>query len=231
MTSHTEPADGDRDAGGPAGPRAQAAEVHDRDPDGAGRAGSERPKDPGARKDPGSPKDSGARKERSDVPPAWLRTSALVTASAVLIILLVAVAAATLPSWWTSTVGRQIDGVSAAGILWGLFYGVVFTLVPMVLILVAIRVRWHWKVRLGVGAGALLLLLPNLLTLAVSLGLSDSTRTARTVLTVQAPNFGVATLIGVLTTLLLGGGAALFIYRMGASRRELRELRKQAGHD
>lgn len=219
MTSHTEPDHGDRDIGGPAGPGARAPGADDRGPGGAGRAGSEGPKDPAA------------RKERSNVPPAWLRASALVTGSAVLIILLVLVAAATLPSWWAATAGRQVDGVSAAGILWGLFYGVVFTLVPMVLILVAIRVRWHWKVRLGVGAGALVLLLPNLLTLAVALGLSESSRAARTVLTVQAPNFGVATLIGVLTTLLLGGGAALLIYRMGASRREVRELRKQAGHD
>ncbi|MGC0251676.1 hypothetical protein [Pseudactinotalea sp. Z1748] len=219
MTSHTGPDNGDRDAGGPTSPDAQLPGAHDRGPEGAGRAGSERHRDPAA------------RKNRSDVPPAWLRTSALVTGSAVLIILLVLVAAATLPSWWASTVGRQADGVSAAGILWGLFYGVVFTLVPMVLILVAIRVHWHWKVRLGVGAGALLLLLPNLLTLAVALGLSESTREARTVLTVQAPNFGVATLIGVLTTLLLGGGAALLIYRMGASRRELRDLRRQAGQN
>lgn len=167
----------------------------------------------------------------SDVPPSWLRTSAMVVGALLLIALLVLVAATTLPSWWASTVGRQVDGVAAAGILWGLAYGVVFTLVPLVLVMLAVRARWHWKIRLGIGIGALLVLLPNLLTLAVSLGATENTRAARTVLAVQAPNFRGATLIGVLGTAMLGAGVALLVYRMTASRRELAALRQQARED
>src|SRR5699024_2040366 len=94
--------------------------------------------------------------------------------------------------------------------------------------LLAVRARWHWKVRLGIGAGALLVLLPNLLTLAVSLGATEHTRAARTLLAVQAPNFRGATLVGVIGTAVIGTGVALLLYRMTASRRELAELRKQA---
>src|SRR5690625_3513134 len=95
----------------------------------------ERSRDPHDR-----PSDTKERR-RNDVPPAWLRTSAVVLGSALLLVLLLVIAAATLPTWWAQTVGRQVDGVPAAGTLWGLFYGVTFTLIPLLLAVVALRVR------------------------------------------------------------------------------------------
>lgn len=173
----------------------------------------------------------GQERPRSDVPPAWLRTSAVVLGSALLLVLLLVIAAATLPTWWAQTVGRQVDGVPAAGTLWGLFYGVTFTLIPLLLAVVALRVRWAWKVRVGIGVAAVLLLLPNLLTLAVAIGASERTRSARTLMIVQAPNFRLATLIGAVATLVVGTALALLLHRMTASRRELAALRKQARPD
>lgn len=164
-----------------------------------------------------------------DVPPPWLRTSAVVLGSVVLVVILLLVAAATLPTWWATTVGAQVDGIASAGTLWGLFYGALFTLLPLALVLVAVRVRWSWKVRLGLGAVAVVLLVPNLLTLAVSIGATERTREARTLLAIQAPNFRISTLVAVVVVLVIGAGLSLLLYRMTASRRELRELRGQAG--
>lgn len=166
--------------------------------------------------------------ERGEGPPAWLRTSAVVVGGALVLLVVIVVASALLPRWWADAVGRQVNGVGSAGILWGVFYGVVFTAVPLLVGFLAIRPRWQWKVRLGVGALAVALTAPNLLTLAVSLGASEDTQAARTVLSVQAPHFRLATLSGVVLTLLVAAVAGFFIWRLVASRRELHKLRGQA---
>ncbi|HLS12994.1 MAG TPA: hypothetical protein VK095_00625 [Beutenbergiaceae bacterium] len=167
------------------------------------------------------------RHDRGDGPPPWLRTSAVVVGGALLLVAVIVVASALLPRWWADLVGRQVDGVGSAGILWGVFYGVVFTAVPLLVGFLAIRPRWQWKVRLGVGALAVALTAPNLLTLAVSVGASEATQAARTVLSVQAPHFRVATLSAVVLTLLVAAVAGFFMWRLVASRKELHKLRDQ----
>jgi len=232
-----EPVTPDRGSSGPSaaptpapgtGPLPPADPIHaeaDADPEASGIDRT------GRGSDTGSPQDGEAahpRARRRDLPPAWLRTSAVVVGGVVVIIALLVLAAAVLPTWWAEIVGRQVDGVGSAGILWGLAYGAGFTLLFLIGVGVAVRARWHWKVRLGIGVVALLLLVPNLLTLAVSMGLTERTQHARTLMAIQAPNFRGATAAGVGATLVLGAVAAVVIHRMTASRRELTELRKQA---
>lgn len=165
---------------------------------------------------------------RTEGPPAWLRTSALVVGGAGVLIVLFVVASAALPGWWAGTIGRQVDGVGSAGVLWGLFYGVLFTLLPLAVVFLAVRPNWHWKTRLIVGGVALLMTAPNLLTLAVAVGPSADTQAARTVMAIEAPNFRLATLIAVIVTLVVGAVAGFLIWRLVASRRELHKLRSQS---
>jgi len=63
---------------------------------------------------------------------------------AVLVIVLL-VASATVPRWWAHRIGDQVDGSITQGTLLGLFYGFVFTLVPIALVILILRWRRTWK--------------------------------------------------------------------------------------
>lgn len=74
------------------------------------------------------------------------------------------VAAAFLPRWWAQRVGDQVHGSFSAGILWGLFYGIVFSFFRLLLAWQIRRRPLPWQVRTGMVVVALLLAIPNLLT-------------------------------------------------------------------
>ena len=93
----------------------------------------------------------------------------------VLAILLLAVAyvafrvsAAFFPRWWAQP-RRPTRSTAAftAGTLWGLFYGFVFTFVPLLLLFQIRRRFFNWTWRIIVAVVALLLAAPNWLTLSV----------------------------------------------------------------
>ena len=181
---------------------------------------------PGAQ-DSGSAQDGERPNKDRNAPPRWLRLAAVIAAGAVTVVVLVLIGAAVLPTWWAQTVGRQVDGVGAAGVLWGLAYGIIFTLIPILVVMLLIRVRWNWKVRLGIGIAALVALMPNLLTLTISIAASQDTRTARTQMIIEAPNFRGATLAGVIATLVLSAAAVYLTRTLMSSRRELATIKGQ----
>ena len=132
------------------------------------------------------------------------------------------VAAAFLPRWWSHRVGSQSDGKFHLGIWWGLFYGILFTVVPLIVARQALRRRFDWKWKVGIIVGALVLAAPNLMTLGIVLGNGKGSHAGQRTLDDQAPGFRGATLTGVLI------GAALTIglqYVLTSRRNRGRELK------
>jgi hypothetical protein len=152
--------------------------------------------------------------ESSAAPPRgdWKR-KAIVTAVVVGAVLLgVLIASATIPRWWAHQIGDQVDESIFRGWLLGLFYGFLFTILPL-LVLGAV-LRWRRSVRALViaGAVALLLALPNLLTLGIVLGTGNAAHAGDRTLDVQAPAFRGASLAGALIAVALLGLIAYLTY-------------------
>lgn len=155
----------------------------------------------------------------------WVRR--IVIAVVVLIVAYVAwrVSAAFFPRWWAQRIGNQVDGRFVAGTTWGLFYGIVFTLVPL---LVLAQVRRHflsWTWRGIVAVVAVLLAAPNWLTLSVVLGDNSAARAGRRIMDVDAPNFRAATLFGVIIAVVLAGAITYVEITMKRRRSQVKQLK------
>jgi hypothetical protein len=150
--------------------------------------------------------------DQPDIAPgAWVKRI-------VLAVLLLAVAyigfrisAAFFPRWWAHRVGDQVDDRLTIGTLWGVFYGFVFTFVPVLLLFQIRRRFFNWTWRIVVTVIALLLAAPNWLTLSVVAGDSKAAHAGERIFDVEAPGFRAGTLGGVI------GGALLAIVITGAS--------------
>lgn len=152
-----------------------------------------------------------------------------------LVVAVVAIGSAFLPRWWAQKIGDQVDGSMARGIVFGLFYGFVFTILPLGLLRWLFRRRRSWTT-IGWGlAGAIVLATPNLITLAIVVGTGNAAHAGERTLDVRAPGFRYSTLVAAV-------GAAVFLlaieYLLLARRRtgrradrldeQLRELRAPA---
>jgi hypothetical protein len=161
--------------------------------------------------------------------PNWSRRAIVAACILVGLALVWLVGAAFLPRWWAQRVGDQVGGSIASGTSVGLFYGFVFTLVPLVLLWLAFRIFESWKLRAGAVAVVLLLAAPNLLTLGIVLGTGSGSHAGDRILDVEAPGFRGATLAGALVAAALVAGACyLLASRRRAYRRadETRETSK-----
>ena len=104
----------------------------------------------------------------------------------------------------------------------GLFYGFVFTVLPLLLIVWGIRRRRSGRMWLWILGGAMLLALPNLFTLGIVAGPGSGAHAGDRTLDVEAPGFRGATLGGTL----LAVAAVGFVWYLLSSRRRARpELR------
>jgi MFS family permease len=112
--------------------------------------------------------------------------------------LLAAFLAAFLPRWWAQRVGDLAEGSFSAGILFGLFFGFAFTLVPLAVLWLALRLVHSWKGRGVAVVVAALLASPNLLTLGISIGTGSGAHAGDRILDVEAPGFRWATFFGAL---------------------------------
>ena len=131
------------------------------------------------------------------------------------------------PRWWAQRVGSQVNKSFAAGVLWGLFYGVIFTAIPLLVARQAIRKRWRWQTRIGIVAAALVLALPNLLTLGIVIGTGNAAHAGERILDVDAPAFRWATLFGVIGGVVVAGTIQYLVTSRRRRGRELRELRSE----
>jgi hypothetical protein len=128
------------------------------------------------------------------------------------------VGAAFLPRWWAHRVGDQANESMAGAIMLGVFYGFLFTVLPLLLIVWGIRKRRSGKAWLFIVGGVLLLALPNLLTLGIVVGRGDAAHAGDRTLDVEAPGFRGATVAGVL----LAVGFVAYVWHLSASRRRAR---------
>ena len=121
--------------------------------------------------------------------------------------LIALVGAAFLPRWWAQRIGDQVDGSITTGGFVGLFYGFVFTLIPLALLLLAFRFLRSWRRRVAALVVAVLIASPNLLTLGIVLGTGNGAHAGDRILDVEAPAFRGGTLAGVLLAVACVGGA------------------------
>ncbi|XAS73879.1 hypothetical protein VUN82_08610 [Micrococcaceae bacterium Sec5.1] len=112
----------------------------------------------------------------------------------ILVALLVAVAAyfilgAILPRWWSDVIAGQIRRDLGASVLVGMFYGFVFTFVPLVVAWQATHkaVSWPWKIVILLAAVAIAT--PNLLTAGIVFGSTESAHAGQRTLSVDAGFF------------------------------------------
>lgn len=126
----------------------------------------------------------------------WLRRTVVATFAAIALIGLAFLAAAFLPRWWSHRVAHQVNGSMSVGIILGLFYGFVFTLLPLFTAWRAFRKRRPWKVWASLAAVAIVLAGPNLLTLGIVIGSGHAAHAGERTLDVDAPGFRGASLAG-----------------------------------
>ncbi len=128
--------------------------------------------------------------------PNWVLRAVLVLSALVAAYVVFRVSAAFFPRWWAQQVADQVQGGFTAGTLWGLFYGAVFTLIPLMILFQIRRRFFNWTWRIIVAIVAVLLAAPNWLTLSVVLGTSNAAHAGERIMDVDAPNFRAGTLVG-----------------------------------
>ncbi len=150
--------------------------------------------------------------------PNWSRR--LLVAGIVVVVVLGGglIASATIPRWWAQRIGDQVEGSLVTGTLVGLFYGFVFTALPL-LVLAAVA-RWRRTPRailIAIGVAAALAI-PNLMTLGIVLGTGNAAHAGERILDVEAPAFRGATLVGALIALAMGGFVTYLLASRGRER-------------
>jgi hypothetical protein len=151
----------------------------------------------------------------------WKRRVVVAVVVASVVVLVTIAGEAFLPRWWAQRVGDQVQGSIAAGVFVGLFYGFVFTLLPLLLLWLAFAVFDSWRARGVALAVALLVAAPNLLTLGIVLGNGSGPHAGDRVLDVEAPAFRGASLAG---ALLAVACLAAAWYLLASRRRARRRL-------
>jgi len=124
--------------------------------------------------------------------------------------------AAFLPRWWAHRIGDQVGGGTASGIGLGLFYGSVFTFLPLLALWLAFRKRRPWKIWLAMLGGVAVLAAPNLLTLGIVVGTGDAAHAGERTLDVEGPYFRASSLVGAIGATVI---FAVLLYLLFARRR------------
>src|SRR5580765_1420093 len=116
-------------------------------------------------------------KPKRDIP--WKRFLVLGVVIIVLALVAYLFIALVMPQWWAHTIGGQVHGSMSTGIGLGLFYGFVFTLVPLLVAGLAFARRWgNIVIRIVFIVVGVLLAAPNLMTLSIVLGNSNAAHDA-----------------------------------------------------
>jgi hypothetical protein len=151
--------------------------------------------------------------------PNWSRRIVIGFCLAVAVTLLALLGAAFLPRWWAQRIGDQVGGSITSGGFLGLFYGFVFTLVPLVALWLAFRLLRSRRKRAVALVVAVLLGAPNLLTLGIVLGAGNGAHAGDRILDVEAPAFRGGTLAGALLAVACVVGV---LHLLGSRRRAWR---------
>jgi energy-coupling factor transporter transmembrane protein EcfT len=155
----------------------------------------------------------------------WGRRAMWIAAALAVFVVAVLIASATVPRWWAHRIGDQVDGSITQGTLLGLFYGFVFTLVPIALVVGILRWRRTWKTVVFALVVGIVFALPNLMTLSIVVGRGNAAHAGDRTLDVDAPAFRGGTLAGALLAALL----VAFIAYLLVSRNRARTTTADAG--
>lgn len=134
-------------------------------------------------------------------------------------------ATAFLPRWWAQRVADQADKAFRWGVWWGLVYGFLCTLVPILVARQAIYRQIRWRGKVAILVVALLLAMPNLMTLGIVLGSGNAAHAGQRILDVEAPGFRGATLAGVIAAAVVGVVVEIALHVRRRHRGELQRLR------
>jgi len=126
-----------------------------------------------------------------------------------------------LPRWWGHRAGDLVDGSLGWGVWWGLFFGVLSTVLPWLVARLAFHRPWTWKQRLCVIIAAVVLAAPNLMTGGIAWGGGSGAHAGERTMDVDAPGFRGATLIGVVIGLVFAIVLELVMQRRRRQRKEL----------
>ena len=137
------------------------------------------------------------------------------------------IGAAFLPRWWAHRIGDQVQQSTASGIGIGLFYGSVFSFLPLLALWFGFRKRRPWKVWLAWFAGAAVLAIPNLLTLGIVIGSGDAAHAGERTLDVEAPYFRASTLIGAIAAAVIVAVLAYIAWMRKRGKATERRLRAE----
>lgn len=123
--------------------------------------------------------------------PIWLSRTIFTLVAVVIAGVALLIASATVPVAWANMISNQVAGKASASIPLGMFYGFMFSFIPVI-------VGWqaHYKnmnkwLRIGLLVLAALLALPNVLTLLVLNANTDAAVRARLNWLVNAEWFGI----------------------------------------
>ena len=156
--------------------------------------------------------------------PNWGRRALWLVVAVVVLLVAGLIASATVPRWWAHRVGDQVDGSITQGTLLGLFYGFVFTFLPVVVLVLVLRWRRTTRAVVLAVVLAVLLAIPNLMTLGIVIGRGNAAHAGDRVLDVEAPAFRGGTLAGTILAVLLVG----FVAYLLVSRRRAHESARRA---
>ncbi len=150
----------------------------------------------------------------------WARWRGRVIGVIALLLALVAVyfaLSAFIPRWWAQRIADMSGhGSFTKGIGTGLTLGVLCTGIPLLLVLWAFLLRGRRGGKFFAGVLTLLAVIiavPNLMTLTIVLGTSNSAHAGERVLDVEAPGFRGATAIGAIIALLVVLAVSFFVVR------------------
>jgi hypothetical protein len=150
--------------------------------------------------------------------PDWGRRIVWGVGLLAVLVVAVLIASATVPRWWAHRIGDQVDGSITQGTLLGLFYGFVFTLVPIALVILLLRWRRTWKTIVAALVVGIVFALPNLMTLSIVLGRGNAAHAGDRTLDVDAPAFRGGSLVGALLACALVGLVAYLIVSRNRAR-------------
>jgi hypothetical protein len=157
---------------------------------------------------------------------SWKRKLVVTAVVVGAVLLLGLLASATIPRWWAQRIGDQVDGSIVAGTLVGLFYGFVFTLLPLLVLGATFLWKRTWRALVMAAAFAILLAIPNLLTLGIVLGAGNAAHAGDRILDVEAPAFRGASLAGALLAIALVAFVGYLLYSRKRARTESRAHRR-----
>lgn len=136
---------------------------------------------------PGIPVSAPAVKEKM---PVWVFRTILGAVAAVVLVVGYLIGSVTVPLMWATSIRDQIGGQLGNSIPLGMFYGFVFSFVPILLAWQVRRRNLNKWVRIALAALAVLLTIPNLLTLGVLYGGTQTAADARSIWANSANWFG-----------------------------------------